>query len=77
MAAHTLRLVRGEDGTERVLIDLAEYQALLDAASAAEHGLPDVSIVIRELKAALTTTEASYVDVDELLQQYDALHRAG
>ena len=47
MTLATMQLVRTKDGTERVLLDLAEFQALVDAASAAEHGLPNVAAVIR------------------------------
>jgi hypothetical protein len=70
----TLRYVRAEDGKQRVELDLAEFQALVDAASIAEHGLPDVQALISELKVALASPE-EYVGADELLAEYDAAHR--
>ena len=76
MAPINPQRVRGKDGAERVLLDLSEFQALVDAASAAEHGLPNVATVVRELKVALSATEG-YLDAEELLQQYDAAHDAG
>jgi hypothetical protein len=48
----TVRYVRTENVEQRVELDLAEFQALLDAASIAEHGLPDVKALISELKLA-------------------------
>jgi len=72
----TVKYVRAEDGTQRVLLDLAEFQALLDAASIADHGLPDVNLLISELKLALASPE-SYVDADQFLAEYDATHRTG
>jgi hypothetical protein len=59
-----------------VLLNLEEFQALLDAANAAEHGVPDTRQIVSELKAALESGEA-YVDVGEFLEQYDAVHSAG
>jgi hypothetical protein len=72
----TVQYVRTNDGTERVQIGLAEFQALLDAATIAERGLPDVKALIAELRAALESTEA-YIDADEFLAKYDAAHGKG
>jgi hypothetical protein len=68
--------VRARDGSERVQLALAEFQALLDAASIAEHGLPDVKALIAELKAALGSAEG-HVDAGEFLAKYDATHGQG
>jgi len=76
MSLTTLRYVRTENGKQRVELDLAEFQALVDAASIAEHGLPDVRALISELKLALASTE-DYVGADELLAEYDVTHRPG
>lgn len=73
MAPASARLVRAEDGTENVLLSLEEFQALLDAADAAEHGIPETKQVIAELKRALSS-ESDYVDAAEFLERYDALH---
>ncbi|HEU5073593.1 MAG TPA: hypothetical protein VFU02_05460 [Polyangiaceae bacterium] len=73
MAPASARLIRGEDGSENVLLSLVEFQALLDAASAAEHGIPETKQVIAELKKALTA-DSNYVDASEFLEQYDAVH---
>ena len=54
-------------------IDLAEFQALVDAAAAAEHGLPDTKALISELQSALESPD-EYVDADEVLAEYDATH---
>jgi hypothetical protein len=70
------KLIRSEDGAERVLVDSAHFQALLDAASIAEHGLPDVKRAIQELRAALAMGD-DYVDAGELLERYDAVHGSG
>ena len=74
MTLASVQYLRTKDGTERVVMDLAEFQALLDAAATAEHGLPDVKELIRELKAALQSSEG-YVGVDDFLAEYDAAHR--
>lgn len=73
MTPASARLVRAKDGSENVLLSLAEFQALLDAASAAEHGIPETEQMIAELKKALTS-EPDYVDATEFLEQYDAVH---
>jgi hypothetical protein len=72
MTLTTVRYVRTKDGAERVELDIAEFQALLDAA-AAESGLADVKVLIAELRAAMESRE-SYVDADDFLAQYDAAH---
>jgi hypothetical protein len=69
----TVRYLRTTDGTPKVEIGLAEFQALLDAASIAEHGLPDVKEVIAALRAVLASPEG-YVDADQLLAEFDATH---
>ena len=73
MTPASARLVRAKDGSENVLLSLAEFQALLDAASAAEHGIPETEQVIAELKKAVAS-ESDYVDATEFLEQYDAVH---
>ena len=73
MTLTTVRYVRTEDGTAKVEIGLPEFQALLDAASIAEHGLPDLREIAVALRAALASP-AGYVDADELLAEFDATH---
>jgi hypothetical protein len=73
MTLKSLQFVRGRDGSQRVLLDLAEFQALLDAANAAEYGAPDVKIVVDGLRAVLAT-DNEYVDAGEFLAGYDAAH---
>ena len=75
MTLKSVQFVRAKDGTERVVLDLAEFQALLDAANMAEHGLPDVKALIHELRAVLES-ESEYIDAGEFLDQYDATHDA-
>jgi hypothetical protein len=65
--------VRAADGTERVLVDLVDFQALLDAADTARHGLPDVAAIVRRLASNLEANEET-VDLDQFLASYDALH---
>jgi hypothetical protein len=62
----TLRYVLAENGKQRVDFDLAEFQALEDAASIAEHELPDVKALIFELRLVLTSPEG-YIEAGELL----------
>jgi hypothetical protein len=69
----SLQFVRAKDGSQQVLLDLAEFQALLDAASIAEHGLPDVKLVVEGLRSVLATS-GEYVEVDDFLGRYDAAH---
>ena len=57
------------------ILDLAEFQALLDAASMAEHGLPDVKAVVEALRSVLGS-ESEYMDAGEFLERYDAAHDA-
>jgi hypothetical protein len=59
-----------------VQLDVAEFQALLDAAAVAESGAPDLKVLIAELAAAMKSNEG-YVDADVLLEQYDAVHGTG
>ena len=73
MTLTTVRYLRTKDGRQRVEIDLAEFQALVDAAASAEHGLPDAKTLISELQSALRSAEG-YVDAGELLAEYDAIH---
>ncbi len=67
-------IVRGRDGTERVLVDLADFQAVLDAAHSAAYGLPDVESIVKRLGAVLAAPRGDAVDLDQFLAEYDALH---
>lgn len=67
------KMVRAPDGTERVVLELADFQALIDAAGAAAHGLPEVAPVVARLRAVLETAPDEFVPLDELLAEYDAL----
>jgi hypothetical protein len=73
MVRASVRVVRAKDGSEGVLLSLEEFQALLDAATAAKHGVPETKQVIGELRAALQA-ETAYVDAADFLEQYDAAH---
>ena len=75
MTLKSVQFVRAKDGTQRVLIDLAEFQALLDAAAAAQHGAPDVGAIIEQLRSVLES-ESEYIDARAFLDQYDASHDA-
>jgi hypothetical protein len=69
-------VVRASDGTERVVLDLADFQALLDAADAATHGLPEIEPLVRRLRVILDQAPDS-VDLEDFLAEYDALHGKG
>jgi hypothetical protein len=69
-------VVRTPGGTEGVVLDLADFQALLDAAHAASHGLPDVAAIVQRLSAVLGEHH-DVVDLDRFLAEYDALHGKG
>lgn len=75
MTLKSAKLVRAKDGSERVLLDLAEFQALLDAAKGGDRGLPDVKVVVDGLRSVLGS-ESEYLDADEFLNRYDAAHDA-
>ena len=67
------RVLKGCDGRERVLIELAEFQALLDAARCSEAGLPEIRPLVKKL-GVLLDEPREYVDLDEFLADYDAAH---
>jgi hypothetical protein len=70
-------VLRGRDGREHVLLELADFQALVDAANAAAHGLPDVEDVLQRLIGVLDQVPAESIDLAEFLAEYDALHGEG
>jgi hypothetical protein len=70
------RRVRARDGTAHVLLPLAEYEALLDAAEAAPLTPEQLRQAVAGLRASLESGEP-LVDVDEFLAAYDAAHDAG
>jgi hypothetical protein len=76
MTPKSAQLVRARDGTERVVIDLSEFQALIDAATESKHALPDMTSMIDKLRKVFESNDA-YIDVDEFLAEYDAAHDAG
>ena len=67
------KITRAEDGSEQVLLEMADFQALLDAANANAHALPDVTQIVQKLRAVLEADEES-VEVGALLAEYDAVH---
>jgi hypothetical protein len=67
------RVLKDSDGRERVLLELAEFQALLDAARCSEAGLPEIGPLVRRL-AVLLDEPREYVDLDKFLAEYDATH---
>jgi hypothetical protein len=70
-------LLRAADGSERVLLDLADFQALLDAANASKHGLPELAPVVARLRAVLEQGDRDALDLERFLAGYDAVHRQG
>ena len=71
--AESAKVLRDSDGRERVLLDLAEFQALLDAARRPDAGLPELGPLIRRLEKVLETP-AEEVDLEQFLADYDAAH---
>jgi len=67
------KVLKDSDGRERVLLDLAEFQALLDAARRPDAGLPELGPLIRKLEGVLETP-AEEVDLERFLADYDAAH---
>jgi hypothetical protein len=67
------RLFRDENGIERVTLDLAEFAALVNAASIARHGVPDTTVIVRKLEEVLAEG-GEYIDLDDFLAEYDAAH---
>ena len=70
---HGARILKGSDGRERVLLELAEFQGLLDAARQSEAGLPEVAPLIRRLDEILHAPPEE-VDLGRFLADYDAAH---
>ena len=73
MVVKSAQLIRGKDGKERVVLDLPEFQALLDAATDSSHQLPSTREIVDELRK-IFELGAEYIDVDDFLAQYDAAH---
>lgn len=69
-------IVRDRDGRERVVLDLVDFQALLDASHDSVAGRVELSAVVSKLTEALATSSDDMVDLDEYLASYDALHRS-
>lgn len=67
------RVLKDSDGRERVLLELADFQALLDAARRPDTGLPDLGPLIRKLEGVLDAP-AEEVDLERFLADYDAAH---
>ena len=65
--------VRTEDGTERVLVELADFQALLDMVNRDPSAPPDDRSIVRRLERALGAAEET-VALNDLLRDYDAAH---
>jgi hypothetical protein len=70
------RRVRARDGSEHVLVPVAEYEALLEAAAATPLTPEQLRQAVAGLRASLDSGEPP-VDVDEFLAAYDAAHDAG
>jgi len=68
------RIVRDRDGRERVVLELVDFQALLDASHEAVAGRVDLSAVVRRLAEVLEVNPDDIVDLDEFLASYDAVH---
>jgi hypothetical protein len=71
--ANGARILKGSDGRERVVLELAEFQALLDAARQTAAGLPEVAPLVRKLDEILRAPREE-VDLDRFLADYDAAH---
>jgi hypothetical protein len=65
------RRVRGHEGREQVLVDLADFIALVDAATPAPIDEPLVCAIVERLRANLEADEPT-VDVNDVLAAYDA-----
>ena len=71
--ATAARRVRGADGTEHILVDVVEFEALVDAANAASGGMPDVGPIVERLGRVLELDEPT-VELEQFLREYDAVH---
>ena len=70
------KILRAKDGTEQVVLELADFQALLDAANANAHSLPDVAEIVAKLRSILEA-DAESVEIGAFLAEYDAVHGKG
>lgn len=73
--AMQVRRLRAQDGTEQVLLDLADFLALVDAAAAATYGQPDLHAIVERVRANFEANEPG-IDLDDFLAAYDAAHPA-
>ena len=76
LMAAPIRRLRAPDGTEQVLLPLADFVALVDAASRATHGDPDQDVLVEALRAHFEAGEPS-IPIEDFLAAYDAAHDAG
>lgn len=65
--------VRAQDGREQVLVELADFQALLDMVNRDPDAPPDGRSLVLRLERALATPEDT-VTLADLLRDYDAAH---
>jgi hypothetical protein len=65
--------VRTPNGTEQVLVELADFQALLDMVNRDSSAPPDDRSIVRRLERALDAAEET-VELNDLLRDYDAAH---
>jgi hypothetical protein len=70
MTIHARR-VRARDGTEHVLVELADFVALVDAASAKPIDEPLLRAIVKRLRENLEADEPG-IPLDEFLAAYDA-----
>jgi hypothetical protein len=76
LMSSTAKRIVTKDGTEHVLVELSEFQALLDAANASRREAPDVKPILERLAQNLEADEPT-IGLDEFLAEYDAVHRSG
>lgn len=69
MKLKSVQYVRAEDGTQKVILDLAEFQALLDEVSIAKHGPPDLGMVVDGLRS-VRGGESGYVGAGDLWEMW-------
>lgn len=67
------KVLKDSDGRERVLLDIVDFQALLDAARRPDTALPEFAPLIRKLEGILAGS-VEEVDLERFLADYDAAH---
>jgi hypothetical protein len=66
-------LVKGPDGRDKVVLDLVDFQALVDATRETVESPALLKEVVRRLVAEVADADDDIVDLEQFLAGYDAV----